>query len=80
MFFEATLFISMVRMITVWYLSNRKDTHGQKTLALANLPSKHDHAASRETTEKDCTIFIGKRDWMPVGTMHCAVLASNDVA
>lgn len=39
---------------------------------LENLISKRDQAANEAPDERDCLIFNNKRNWLPMGTMHCA--------
>jgi len=61
----------------VWYLWVKNDTHGKKTIALENLPSKHDQAANRATDKRDYAFFINKQGRLVVGTTHCAFLAAK---
>lgn len=64
----------------MWYLWDKRETHGKKTLASKNLPSKHDYVVNQEFDGKDCTIFIGKGEWMSVEITHYAILAARDEA
>lgn len=77
--FEATLFGAMVQLLLdrsasqVWYLSDRKETHAKKTLALANITSQFHQVTIKASDERDYTIFIDRGDCLNMGTMHCAV-------
>ena len=65
---EVATFGSMIQYLLersasrVWYLWDRKDTHGKKTLALANLNSQHDQEATKESDERDYVVFTDRGD------------------
>jgi len=67
-YLEVVLFAAMVQILLersasrVWYLWDKKDTHGKQTLALTNITSQHDQVEIKESIEMDFAIFIENGD------------------
>lgn len=77
-YFEASLFCVMV-IVTIGEVLNNCCTCGiEKTLMeiihqyLANILSRQVQAKNLASDWEDYTVFIEKRYWLHVGTMHCA--------
>lgn len=76
---EETLLGAMVQCLLeksvswVWYLWDRKDTHGKQTLAFENITSQHDQVKIMASDERDCMVLVDMGDWMIVGTVHYTV-------